>query len=311
MARNSRKKARAAVVLLSVAAASLAVVVACLPARSDPAPAAAAESAAGGQVNPPARDPVPVPAAPAAGTVVVTALPPAARPQRPERAGRLALVFDDAGYSLGDLEPFLKFPGPLTIAVLPNLPHSREAARRIREAGKGLILHMPMEPMGNEDPGPGAIRTGQSDQAIEGLLAAAFASVPGATGMNNHMGSRATADVHVMDVVSAYLKGEDKFFLDSRTTAETVGAREASRAGLPYLQRSVFLDDEPGAAGIEASVAAGIAEARSRGAAILIGHVHTPGILAIVQRRLAAEPETEMRLVGLGELRGGERYSGR
>ena len=86
---------------------------------------------------------------------------PGGIPERPVRPkGRIVIVVDDAGYNLEDLDPFLKFPGPLSIAVLPGLPHSREAARRIKAAGKELLLHQPMEALGGENPGPGAIRLG-------------------------------------------------------------------------------------------------------------------------------------------------------
>ena len=77
------------------------------------------------------------------------------RPRTSSRRAMLAVILDDAGYSLEELQPFLDLPGPLTVAVLPNLPHSAEAARRVLAAGKDLILHCPMEADGGEDPGPG------------------------------------------------------------------------------------------------------------------------------------------------------------
>jgi uncharacterized protein len=216
----------------------------------------------------------------------------------------LAVIIDDAGYSLDDLQPFLDFPGALAIAVLPHLPHSAEAARRVKAAGKELLLHMPMQPMGpGEDPGPGAILAGQSEAEIDSLLASAFASVPGAAGMNNHMGSRATADARVMEAVARYLKKEGKFFVDSRTTAASEGALAASREGVPFLQRNVFIDNERDVPDIEQSIAQGVAEARSRGQAVLIGHVHSPQILAIVRSRMSADPQ--VRLSSLAELLAG------
>ncbi|MGD0728148.1 MAG: divergent polysaccharide deacetylase family protein [Spirochaetia bacterium] len=224
---------------------------------------------------------------------------------RPEQQGMLAVIIDDAGYNLGELQAFLDLPGPLTISVLPNLPHSREAARRVLAAGKDLILHCPMEATGGEDPGPGALRTDQSPREVESLLAAAFATVPGAQGMNNHMGSRATADEALMSTVLGFLKREGKFFVDSRTTADTVGPRVARELGVPLLQRDVFVDESTSDADIAAAFVKGVSEAKTRGFAVLIGHVQNRGVIDILraeERNLSSEGVRLARLTDvLGE----------
>ena len=223
----------------------------------------------------------------------------------PEKQGMLAVIIDDAGYNLGELQAFLDLPGPLTIAVLPNLPHSREAARRVLAAGKDLILHCPMEATGGEDPGPGALRTDQSPAEVDLRLAAAFASVPGALGMNNHMGSRATADEALMRTVLGFLRREGKLFVDSRTTADTVGPRLAGELGVPFLQRDIFVDESTAGTDIAAAFSKGIAEARARGQAVLIGHVQNKGVADILraeERNLSARGVRLARLADvLGE----------
>jgi uncharacterized protein len=211
----------------------------------------------------------------------------------------LALIVDDAGYSLEELQAFLDLPMPLTVAVLPNLPHSTEAARRVLAAGKDLILHCPMEPGGGENPGPGAIYTGESPAVIRGLLDADFASVPGALGMNNHMGSRATADETVMKVVLQYLKDRGKLFVDSRTTPDTAGPRIAQALGMPILQRDVFLDDDTKESEIADWLGKGIGEARDRGSAVVIGHVQNKGVVDILR---AAEGTMEAQGVRMARL---------
>ena len=211
----------------------------------------------------------------------------------------LALIVDDAGYSLEELQAFLDLPIPLTVAVLPDLPHSTEAALRARAAGKDVILHCPMEPGGGENPGPGAILTGQSPEEIRQLLDADFASVPGALGMNNHMGSKATADDTVMTAVLGYLKSRGKLFVDSRTTPDTAGPRGAEALGMPILQRDVFLDDDTDEADIATWFDKGVAEARTRGSAVAIGHVQNRGvadILRAAERTLAAQGVRMARL---------------
>jgi hypothetical protein len=197
----------------------------------------------------------------------------------------VSMIIDDAGYNLDELQAFLDLPQPLTIAVLPNLPHSREAARRVLAAGKDLILHCPIEPMGGEDPGPGALRVGESVATTESLLAAAFASVPGARGMNNHMGSRGTADPDLMRAVLGYLRKENLFYVDSRTTADTVGPRIARELGVPFTERDVFIDDEPAVDPIGIAFDKGVSEAKTRGTAVMIGHVQNRAVVDILRAR--------------------------
>ncbi len=278
MARRTRTGFRLAVLLLLLISTSLVLVlVACPP---------ASKGRAGPATEPPASPPAeapPPPSAPPAGlpSEPSSSVPPAA-PQ-PEWKGRIAVIVDDAGYDLAELEPFLELPIPLAVAVLPNLPHSREAALRVKQAGKELLLHLPMEPEGGENPGPGALRTGDSQAEIERLLEAALESVPGATGVNNHMGSKATADVALMTTVLSALDRKGLFFVDSRTTANTVGARVAERLGVAFLERDVFIDASHSDAEIAEAFASGTGLAVRQGTAVLIGHVQNPAVLAILR----------------------------
>jgi uncharacterized protein len=224
------------------------------------------------------------------------------QPRRIEPQGMLAVILDDAGYSLPELQPFLELPGPLTVAVLPNLPHSTEAARRVLAAGKDLILHCPMEAEGEEDPGPGALRVGMSGAQIDRQLAADFASVPGAAGMNNHMGSLATADPALMEAVLSYLKGTGRYFVDSRTTADTVGPALAQRLGVPFLQRNFFVDDERSEKAIASAFQAGVRQARTRGAAVVIGHVQNREVLDILRAGEKDLADNGVRLARLTEI---------
>jgi len=206
------------------------------------------------------------------------------------------------GYSLEDLEAFLDFPGPITLSVLPNLPYSEESARRIFEAGKELLLHQPMEAENGSDPGPGAILTSQEDEQIRSILEASFAQVPQAAGMNNHMGSLATADPRVMNVIMDYLKSNRRFFLDSRTTTKTLGPETAKAYAVPYLERDIFLDNEPEGRAIKQALEEGMDVASREGSAILIGHVRNPQIVDVIDALLKELDRAGVELVFLSDL---------
>jgi len=286
----------AAIIVLLVVAAAVAFLIACPPAARGTGTQATPARQPTAPRSPEAQS------QPNAGSSVRSSQPGSIPPEHPrqERQGLLAVIIDDAGYSLEELQAFLDLPLPLTVAVLPHLPHSQEAARRVLAAGKDLILHCPMEPNGGEDPGPGALYTGQSPQQIEALLDAAFASVPGAIGMNNHMGSKATAEESLMTTVLGYLKRKGMLYIDSRTTPDTVGPRIARQLGVPVLERNVFIDVGTGDEQIASAFDKGVAEARARGSTVLIGHVQNKGVVDILRAmnaRLAGQGVRLARLV--------------
>ncbi len=213
----------------------------------------------------------------------------------------LAVVVDDAGHSLADAEAYLRFPGKLTVAVLPQRAFSAEVVERAKLIGKEVILHQPMEPKGSSDPGPGAIRVGDDEPAVIGLLERNFGSVV-TRGVNNHMGSRATADPGIMDMVMAYLKRTDRFFLDSRTTPDSVAEKAAARHDVPFLSRDVFLDVSVDEATVNAAIDQGLRIARAQGSAILIGHVTNRVVLSVLERRLPEIERAGFELVHLSDL---------
>ncbi|MDR0582847.1 MAG: divergent polysaccharide deacetylase family protein [Treponema sp.] len=239
------------------------------PARPDP-------------VQPPGRPAPSSPPVPAAGT---TAPPERAAPPeqpKPEHRGTLVFVIDDAGNNLRELEPFLRFPGSLTIAVLPGLPHSAEAARRIRAAGKEVFLHQPMEAVGGQAPGPGAIYSGMSADEIRAVLRRNTAEIGPIAGMNNHQGSKITMDREAMETVLAFCREQGLYFLDSRTIAETAAPAAAKRLGMKIGERDVFIDNEQEKSSMIRYIREGAGRAEQRGSAVMIGHTWSPELAPLL-----------------------------
>jgi len=216
---------------------------------------------------------------------VAASLGAASPPELPPRLERGTLVFviDDAGHNLHQLEPFLRFPGPITIAVLPGLSHSVEAARRIREAGKEVFLHQPMEAVGGEDPGPGAIYSWMDTEEILEILSRNLAEVGPVAGMNNHQGSRITADERIMETVLAFSQEHGIPFLDSKTTAVSVAPAVAQRMGITIGQRNVFIDNEQDRLSMNQAIEGGLRIASRGGNAVMIGHVWSPELAPLLK----------------------------
>ena len=228
----------------------------------------------GGQT--PARKPSPVAAAPSR-----PAAPPE-RPPKPIHKGTIVFVIDDAGNNLRELEPFLRFPGPLTIAVLPGLPHSAEAARRIRAAGKEVFLHQPMEALGGQPPGPEAIYSGMSAAEIRSVLGRNVAEIGPIAGINNHQGSKITMDQAAMETILAFCREQGICFLDSRTTAESAAPAAAKRLGIKIGERNVFIDNEQNRDSMLRYIKEGLEKAERQGSAVMIGHTWSPELAPIL-----------------------------
>ena len=237
-------------------------------AAAAPKPAAASPKRAPAAVDPPAE--------PAARLVAAPGPAPVAR---------IAVLIDDLGARLDDAERLLAIGVPLSYAVLPNLPKSKEVAALVAARGAELLCHLPMEPEGVEDPGPGALAEGMSAGEVARRTRAAIEAVPGAVGVNNHMGSRLTAEAATMRAVLGVVAERGLFFVDSRTTPDSVAEQIARELGLPTAARDVFLDAEAGTPSIEAELERLLDLARERGAAIAIAHPHR-ATLDLLEREL-------------------------
>jgi hypothetical protein len=193
--------------------------------------------------------------------------------------GAIAVVIDDVGNADGSLERLARLDGPLAIAVLPSAPRAREAGVLAKRKGWDLLVHLPME--GARGPAePETISSGDGDAEIARRVAAAIDRVDGASGLNNHQGSLATADRRVVRAVLSVVRQRGLFFLDSRTSAASVAAEEARTLGLATIPRDVFLDDARAEAAAEGGADEALATAwsralglaASRGHAVVIGH---------------------------------------
>jgi len=215
---------------------------------------------------------------------------PAPVPERPASKGILAIVIDDAGNNLRDLEPFLELDMPLTIAVLPGLSNSVEAARRVRMAGKELFLHQPMEAQGGRNPGPSAIMAGMGKDEIRAIIGRNLDEIGPVTGINNHEGSRVTMDAEAMDTILALCRERGLVFLDSRTTADTAAPASAGRLGMLIGERDVFIDNNPDREAMKNSIEGGLIKAGQNGTAIMIGHTGSSALAPLL-----AELSVELR----------------
>ncbi len=199
------------------------------------------------------------------------ALAGAAAPPAP----RIAILIDDIGYQpAADLDA-LGLAGAYSYAVLPHAPHGARFSAAANALGRDSLLHLPMEAEHSNDLlGPGALRRQMDETAMTATLAAALASVAPVVGINNHMGSRLTREPRAMRRLALSLgqAAPRLFFVDSRTTPRTVAASVLRKAGIPVLERDVFLDHVRHPTAIRQQLERLVRLAHRRGSALGIGH---------------------------------------
>lgn len=186
---------------------------------------------------------------------------------------KMVIVLDDVGHTTENLELLRSLGNQVTYAILPFLKHSAFFDQFSFQTGAEVILHMPLESTQGTIPGPGLILTSMSDQAAVDVLRRSLASVPHAQGVNNHMGSKGSADIQLMTLLLREMKNSGLFFLDSMTTPKSVARTVSSSLNFPStLKRDVFLDNTDTQDAVRNEVRKLAETARLNGYAVGIGH---------------------------------------
>jgi hypothetical protein len=206
----------------------------------------------------------------------------------------VAIIIDDIGYDHKLAEGFLALDVPLTFSVLPKGPFDHRIIDEAEKKNVEIMLHLPMEPDNYPavNPGPGALLTSMTPDQLIAQLDADLADIPMAKGVNNHMGSKLTTSSSRMRQIFTILKKRGLFFVDSRTTADTVCRPSAALLHVPFAERDVFLDDHQTPDSIKRQIKVLIKRARRQGYAIAIAHPH-PVTLAVLKAML---PELKHKL---------------
>jgi polysaccharide deacetylase 2 family uncharacterized protein YibQ len=189
---------------------------------------------------------------------------------------RIAIVIDDLGGENKISQELLRCDLPITFSILPFAPFSKTLAREAHRKGKEVILHLPMEPHGYPQvrPGEGVLLEEMDEASFLGQLSKDIEAVPYIKGVSNHMGSRLMEDPEKMKIVFSELKRRGLFFLDSRTTPQTIGLQVAQSVGLKAMERNIFIDNSLAEEDIKRQLEQLIQFSISKGKAIGIGHPH-------------------------------------
>ena len=188
--------------------------------------------------------------------------------------GKIAIIIDDCGADMSSVRTLLNTGLPFSYAILPNKEFSSDVLEMVKSKGRVPLLHLPMEPLSRSAMSEGSrtVLTGTSAATQQSLVRKHLSSLPGVVGVNNHQGSKATADKATMKAVLQVLKNEKMFFVDSRTNSASVARDMAKQMGVATARNDIFLDNSSNMEDIRKQIYKAFAMAEKNGSAIAICH---------------------------------------
>jgi polysaccharide deacetylase 2 family uncharacterized protein YibQ len=213
---------------------------------------------------------------------------------------QVAIIIDDIGYRKSDLKA-LELPGNISYAILPRTPYGRSLALQAKAKSNDVILHIPMEARNGKKLGPGALTSQMNEAGIRQQLSDAFAEVPFALGMNNHMGSKLTELYKPMAWTMKFLKERNLIFIDSMTSRASQAEQVAKIFGVPSLHRHIFLDNQLQHSYISKQFNKLILAAKKHQTVVAIAHPH-PETISSLLKLLPLLAENNIELVPISTL---------
>lgn len=219
-----------------------------------------------------------------------------------ETPPKVAIIIDDVGFDVELARSFLDLKLPLTLSILPTAPHAQAIAREAMGKGAEVLLHLPMEPKesNGDGPGSGALLEKMGEEEFVETLNGHLSRIPGIKGVNNHMGSLLTEREDKMALLFRELRKRHLFYVDSRTTPQTVASRVATEMKVPVASRSVFLDHDLSQEAMKVQWERLLAMARQHGHAVVIAHPHRETLVFL--REHLQDLRSEARLVRVADI---------
>jgi len=213
----------------------------------------------------------------------------------------IAIIIDDIGYQWQTDIHAILLPHPLTYSFIPAAPYTEKLAGIAHQQNKEIMLHLPMQSISNSHAEPQLIRLDMTMDQVGEVLWNGLAEVPYVKGINNHQGSLITQHPGHMQWLMQWLRGTGLYFVDSRTSEQSVAQKVAQDNGIPNLQRDIFLDHDPSPAAIEAQFDKLVQVAKQKGVALAIGHPY-PATIKMLGRRLPKLQHQGIRLLSVSNL---------
>lgn len=214
----------------------------------------------------------------------------------------IAIIIDDLGYKYKQDHRAVKLPKQVTLSFLPYTPHADSLVEMAHTEGHDIMLHLPMQAlMETLYLGPGALTSDMTEGEFKASVKKSVLSIPHLKGINNHMGSLMTSKPTAMKWLMEEMVKTGLYFVDSRTTKETVAEKTANDFHVNNTRRNIFLDHEVNRPAIEFQFKQLIKMAKRHGSAVAIGHPHI-ATLSVLEEKLPQLEAAGVKLVPVSQL---------
>ncbi|MGC8845988.1 MAG: divergent polysaccharide deacetylase family protein [Candidatus Hydrogenedens sp.] len=216
---------------------------------------------------------------------------------------KIAIILDDGGFRNPEEDPALELSNKLNISILPDTRYTKELAKKAKEKGFEIMLHMPMQTKQGVKKGsfPCELLVNMTEKEIEEKTKNALEQISEAKGVNNHTGSVFTLKEAPLKSFMKVLKEKKMFFVDSLVVGGSKAYQVAEAEGIPTLKRDMFLDHEYTTAKIKESLEILKKIAKKNGKAIGIGHFRDLTI-KVLKEELPRMEEQGFELVHVSEM---------
>lgn len=213
------------------------------------------------------------------------------------KGAKLVIIIDDVSYA-HDVKSLQSIGIPLVMSFLPPSSRHPESAK-LAQGYKHSMVHLPLEAVDFSDEEAVTLRVSDSEEVIAKRISTLKQLYPNVRYMNNHTGSKFTADADAMERLIKVMKKEGLIFVDSRTTGKTKVPDVSRKLGARYIGRDVFLDHKDGVGNVKKQIQEAVAVAKRHGSAIAIGHPRTDTIKALRESKALLG---EVQLVGIEQI---------
>ena len=191
---------------------------------------------------------------------------------------KLAIIIDDVGTG-EQAQKIAALPVRVTPSIFPP-EYQRKDTRSLARGFEHYAIHLPME--------------ASSAKNNSATLRASDAKF-----INNHTGSKFTADERAMQNLLRAMNEHGFLFIDSRTSPATKAKAAMKGLGMRYVHRDVFLDNQNSVAAVRKKLREAVTLAKKQGYAIAIGHPKSSTLRALAN---SADILGEVDLVYLDEI---------
>ncbi len=211
----------------------------------------------------------------------VSAVKPTAKKEVELARPKLAIIIDDVAFP-SQLKEIKNLPWKITPSIFPPTPRHPNTPKFAKSL-RHYMIHLPMEALSYNHAEKETLTLESSESQIDLRLRKLRRWFPNAKFINNHTGSKFTADAESMAKFYPLAKRYGFTFIDSRTTPKTVVPEIAKLNEDPYVGRDIFLDNRPDIGYIRNQLKKAVRIAKAHGYAIAIGHPHTTTLKALAK----------------------------